>query len=352
MIRNWKGWLGLAVGVLLLWWVLREVALANVWTVLRGSNLWLFAACVIVATGIFPLRARRWQSILEPSVGVIPFGALWRSTTIGMMVSNVFPFRAGEFARPLALARETSRVSFPTALGSLAVDRIFDAIVVFAMMFGAMIVPAFPAGVLLGGRTVPQLAGGAMSAVVFLLVVCYTMVLQPERTLGMVSSVARRVAPRYEPTLMPIVRHGLGGLAVLKDSRRFVAVLGWAIAHWLVNAFGIYLGLRAVGIEVPVSAAFFLQGALGLAASLPGLPGFFGAFETAATIGLGVYGVPKELAVSWALGYHLLTFIPITMIGAYYFTRLGLSMSSLRSEMGAATAVDPAAETAATTRSG
>jgi len=28
--------------------------------------------------------------------------------------------------------------------------------------------------------------------------------------------------------------------------------------------------------------------------------------------------------VTWAIGFHLLSFIPITVIGAYYFVRLGL----------------------------
>ena len=54
-------------------------------------------------------------------------------------MNNVFPFRAGEFARAFALSREVPRVPITTALGSLAVDRIFDAIVLLAMMFGAML---------------------------------------------------------------------------------------------------------------------------------------------------------------------------------------------------------------------
>jgi hypothetical protein len=42
-----------------------------------------------------------------------------------------------------------------------------------------------------------------------------------------------------------------------------------------------------------------------------------------------VYGIGDKLAVSWALAYHLLSFIPITIIGAVYFARLGLSVSTL-----------------------
>lgn len=326
---DWKSALGIVFSALLLWWTLRDVALADVWSVLRASNWPLLLFSVVVATTIFPLRARRWRSILEPTAGVIPFGPLWRSTAIGMMMNNVFPFRAGEFARAFALSREVPRVRVATALSSLAVDRIFDAVVLLAMMFGAMLDPRFPSGVELNGQSMPQIASYGITLVAALLIVCYAVVLQHDRVMQLVSWITRKVIPTREALLVRIVENGVGGLAVLNDSRRFLAVLFWATAHWLVHALGLYLGFLAVGIEVPFSAALFLQGVLGIAVAIPSSPGFFGFFELGATIGLGVYGVPKELAVSWAIGYHLLTFIPITVFGAVYFARLGLSVGAM-----------------------
>jgi uncharacterized protein (TIRG00374 family) len=278
---------------------------------------------------MFPVRARRWRTILEPSAGAIPFGPLWRSTAIGMMMNNVFPFRAGEFARAFALTREVPRVRITTALGSLAVDRIFDAIVLLALMFGALLDPAFPSGTTIMGRTVPQLAAGGIAAVVGLLVVCYFMVLQHGRVMQIVGWIARHTLPRHEDTVVKLVEHGVGGLAVLKDTRRFVAVFLWALLHWLMQAMSFYLAFLAVGIDAPITAALFLQGMIGIGVAIPSSPGFFGVFELAATVGLGIYGVPNALAISWAIGYHILTFIPITVIGAVYFTRIGLSVGAV-----------------------
>ena len=153
MKRDWKSALGIALSALLLWYTMRDVSPAEVWRVLERSNWLLFALCTVVATCIFPLRARRWRTILEPFAGHISFGPLWRSTAIGMMMNNVFPARAGEFGRAFALSREVPRVPITTALGSLAVDRIFDAIVLLSMMFGAMLDPRFPAGTTLAGRS-------------------------------------------------------------------------------------------------------------------------------------------------------------------------------------------------------
>ncbi|MBC8089079.1 MAG: flippase-like domain-containing protein [Phycisphaerae bacterium] len=327
---NWRAALGIALSALLLWLTLRGVEFRDVWQVLRSSNLALFVLGTAVATCMFPLRAIRWQPILEPVAGRIPFAPLWRATAIGMMANNVLPLRAGEVARALALTRQVPRVALATSLSSLAVDRLFDAIIVFLLMFGAMLDPAFPADVRIKGLTIPQMATSGLVLMIILLVGCYTVVLQPERVQKLLSTVALRIMPRFEPALIRFFGHVAGGLAVLKDSRRFLVVLGWALAHWLVHALGLYICFVAVGVDVPFSAALFLQGILAIGVAVPSSPGFVGVFEGAATIGLAVYGVPTTLAVSWAIGYHVLSFIPITTMGAWYFVRLGLGMKELR----------------------
>ena len=76
-----------------------------------------------------------------------------------MMINNVVPARAGEFARAYALSRETRAVSFTSAFTSIALDRVFDALIVFALMFGAMLAPGFPAGATIAGRPATALIG-------------------------------------------------------------------------------------------------------------------------------------------------------------------------------------------------
>ena len=122
----------------------------------------------------------------------------------------------------------------------------------------------------------------------------------------------------------------IGGLSVLRSPGRFAAVMWWTLAHWILNAAGFWLAFRAVGISVPVSAALFLQAFIALGTAVPALPGFFGVFEYMSVQGLAVYGVSQQQAATWAIGFHLLSFIPITLIGAYYFTRLGVRMRDLQ----------------------
>ena len=101
---------------------------------------------------MFPLRARRWRTILDPVAPKLPLGPLWRSMAIGMMVNNVVPLRAGEFARAFALTREVPAVSFSTALASLVVDRVFDAIVVLLLLaVGVVVAATSPPATTIGG---------------------------------------------------------------------------------------------------------------------------------------------------------------------------------------------------------
>src|SRR3954470_21633928 len=105
---------------------------------LRASNLWLWLAATAVSQLTFPLRAIRWRSILQPVAPNVPFGPLWRSTAIGMMVNNTALARAGEVVRAYTLTREVPSIAFGTAFASLMVDRVFDSLVVLMLLLYAL----------------------------------------------------------------------------------------------------------------------------------------------------------------------------------------------------------------------
>ena len=323
---GWRGALGLVLSVLLLWWTLHDVAWGDVWRELRASNLPLFLAAATCATLIFPLRAIRWRVILAPVAPRVPLGMLWRATAIGMMVNNVVPARAGEIARAYALTRETPRVSFAAAFASIALDRVFDAVVLLLLLCVAMLDPRFPGGAVIGGRPVAQWVGSwGTLAMLAVFAGFYVFVLFPQRIVRVFEWFARRVAPSVEARGREMILTFAAGLGVLRHPGRFAAVFGWTVAHWLVHGLAFWLGFKAVGITAPYTAALFLQGLIALGVAVPSSPGFFGLFEALAKTGLSeVYRVPAALAVSWAIGYHILAFIPITLIGAVYFVRMGL----------------------------
>jgi uncharacterized membrane protein YbhN (UPF0104 family) len=210
------------------------------------------------------------------------------------------------------------------------VDRLFDALVLLALLCAALLDPRFPDGVTIGGQGMGQLALGGLAVIGGAVAAAFLAARWPHRLVSLVRGGVRLIAPRLEGRVVLLATEATASLAVLADPRRFLAVFGWTLVHWLVHAASMHLGFVAVGIDLPLSASLFLMGVISFGVALPSSPGFFGVFEGAATVGLGVYGVPKELAISWALAYHLLSFIPITVLGALALAAVGLTPQELR----------------------
>ena len=331
MKLNWRSALGILLSAGFLYLAFKDIPFSSVMANVRQAHVGLLALSAVAATFIFPLRARRWRPILDPIAPNLPFGTLWRPTAIGMMINNVIPARAGEFARAFALSRSTPAVPFPAAFASLAVDRLFDAVVVLLLMFGAMLDPVFPKGAQVFGRSMSSIGVVGVLFVVVVLAAMYSMVLFPGHVLATYELIARRLAPKLEAKGRTALIALTNGLSVLRTPSRFLSVFGWTLVHWLLNAFAFWIAFRAVGITAPYSAALFLQGIIAIGVAAPQAPGFFGVFELFGKEGLSLYGVSPDAAVTWAIGFHALSYLPITVIGAWYFLRAGLSMGEIES---------------------
>ena len=328
MKLDWRGALGIALSALLLWYLLRG-HLGDVVGVLRTSNLAMWILASAAATSIFPLRARRWQAILAPLAGRIPFGPLWRATAIGMMMNNVFPLRAGEFARPFVLSRERKDVPFAAGFASLAVDRLFDGVVVLLLMVAATFDPRFPADANIGGVPASRIAFSAAGFLGVVGVGLYTLVFFPHFMFRVAETVLGAISPKLADKIVGLMKTFASGLGMLRSPALALEVFGWTLVHWLMNGLAFYFGFLALDIDAPFSAALFVQGIVVVGVALPSSPGFFGVFEGAAKVGLMLYGVSDALALGWGIGFHIFSFVPITLIGGWYFSRMNLHLRDI-----------------------
>src|SRR6185436_1855874 len=97
MSKRWIGLLGVAITIACIVYVFRLMDWEDARRRLATADYRLLALSAVAATGMFPLRARRWRTILDPVAPKLPFGPLWRSVAIGQMLNNVVPSgRAGE----------------------------------------------------------------------------------------------------------------------------------------------------------------------------------------------------------------------------------------------------------------
>ena len=248
------------------------------------------------------------------------------------MGNNLLPLRVGEFARAYALSR-TEPVTLVASFGSLVVERLFDGIFVVILLFVAMAAPSFPDVQLAGGNTYVSAARGVAIAIGLALAILFVLVWKPTQAVRFFERVAARLLPeKMRRPVIDALEAFLSGVGVLRNPVLALRTIGWSIVLWWFNAVGFWIGFRAFGLDLPFSAALFLQSAVALAVSLPSAPGFFGPFELATRFVVAdMFGADPTRALAYAAGFHLAGFIPVTLIGLYYAWRLGLSLREVSS---------------------
>lgn len=322
---------GITLSLLLLAWVLRDVSPGEVAREIARADLLLLTLSIAVTMSGFAIRALRWGVLLTPVHRRIPFRPRYAAVMIGFAANNLLPARVGEFARALTLARVT-RVGAAASFATLVVERILDGLVLIGLLFWAMSAASFPALEAVAGVDPRAAARVVALAMALVAVALLALVLAPARAVRFSEAVARRILPeRLARPLVSALESFLAGLAVLRDSRLLALSVVLALGQWVVTGVSFLLAFRAFGIdEVPYGGAIFLQSLISLAVAVPSSPGFFGPFEAAARVGLALWAVAPEKAVSFAVGYHIGGFIPVTLIGIYYVWRLDLSWSDVR----------------------
>jgi uncharacterized membrane protein YbhN (UPF0104 family) len=107
------------------------------------------------------------------------------------------------------------------------------------------------------------------------------------------------------------------------------ASLGLSAVAWALEAGMIVLTGRALGLAIGFPLAIVLLLGINLALVLPSMPAGAGVFEAGATLVLLIAGFGKEDAVAFAVLYHAVQVIPVTLIGAAIVMRTGPTLGGL-----------------------
>jgi uncharacterized membrane protein YbhN (UPF0104 family) len=233
--------------------------------------------------GIQLARAGYWRSILR-SLALIPLRTMFRYTIAASTASIVLPARGGEALRVWWLHQ---RHAIPLA----AVGAAF----VFEKMLDIV--------------------------VLMLLVAPLPWLLPSERWLGLVRLATPLVLVVALAALL-LARGGRRRLRWLAELHLFdelILVLmgfGCVVAAWLLDVSIISLAMHAVAIPVRLDAALLVLLLVNLAVAVPAAPGNIGTLELGATFALTTLGVQPERAAAFALLYHGVQIVPLTVLAA------------------------------------
>lgn len=272
------------------------------------------------------IRAGRWTILLKSLVNVstreiVPINA------VGFMANNVLPLRTGELVRAYIVSQKYG-IRKTAALATIAVERIFDGLVMLGFILTAATVVSLTNQLRHIALIAFMLFAGVLIGL-FLLTLGGNL---RDRLLQIV------IGPLPTPMADRVERMAesmLSGLGILRRKTDLGLVAALSIVAWLFEASTYWWVSRAFGFDLTsvlgVPETLLTTGIANLATLIPSGPGYVGTFENGVGLVLSnALGVSKTLSLTYAIVLHALLFFPVTIWGAIEWWRQHLSLRKVR----------------------
>jgi uncharacterized protein (TIRG00374 family) len=284
----------LAVGVsaVCLYLATRGVDWHAVLAAIAGAHWgWVFVV-VVISLALHVVRAERWRVLLRPVVHA-PYWPALSATYIGFGASMVLPLRLGEIVRPALFARRVG-IGLPAALSSVVVERIFD--MLFVMVCFVLVALTYDEL-----ATYRDAAWGLAAA---LLVGTGALLILSRRRRwadAVVAWVTRPLPARVAGVVRRLAASLLDGMGGVGHGPTLIAVLVYSAILWGMIAMTYLCSFLALDVQVPlVSASLAAVVVVAFFVFLPQAPGYVGTWQAGCVVALGLFAVPRDLAVSYA----------------------------------------------------
>jgi len=316
---------GIAISALLVWLSVRGIDFRGVIDGFRVIRPGYVVAALAAMTLMQVLRSIRWGLILRP-IGKVDQLSLFSVTSVGFLAIIAIPARLGELARPYLITKK-SRIPMSSALGTIFVERVLDSLTVLIIAAISLFFIPLPPW-LVRSTTLLLLATLAISAVMILMIV------RREASLHVLAPLIGRLPARYAVAVNRLIDRFIEGFRILVDPALLLFVTLLSIVIWLVDVLAIYLLFLAFGLHLPVVAAFVLMIILIIGIAIPTAPGFIGNWHYFCILGLGLFGIPKTDALTFAIIYHALSIGIVILLGLIFLPFNRFSVADLRRQTG------------------
>lgn len=294
--------------------------------------------------GVQLFRAWRWRFLLTPITETPP--GLWRLlmiSSVGFGAIMLMPLRLGELVRPFLISdprdadaaqprsgRDGQRLRMTAALGTIAVERVMDGLMVSLFLFGSFLVlgkrPDAPSWMMPTAYTALAVFGGAaLFLTVGLLRAEFAVRLA--LTLSLVGPLAHRWggrAERFRSRLDDLLRALISGFAALSDAGCLSRFILTSVVYWGFNGLGFWVLSRAFHLDLPLVNSFAICGMVAIGIILPAGPGLVGNFHEFGKFGLQL-SVPAAVIAGPGMAYVVL------IHGLHFVWYVGLGLLALRS---------------------
>nr|WP_290665547.1 lysylphosphatidylglycerol synthase transmembrane domain-containing protein [Ardenticatena sp.] len=318
--------LSLTIGLVIFIAVFWNTDWGILWASFRNANPFLIGlAFLLTIAGVF-FRAIRWRWFFWPHHDRLRIATLFDVVGIGYLVNMLFPARAGDVVRSYLLSEwHEGEPTLPQALSATVFERLFDTLVIVAIVVGLLPVLPLPSALVHAGF----LLGGGTLAVILIATV---LTIHPEWGRRQLTRLLVRIPRLHADLWAQRLFSLLDSFAVMHAPSVLARILFWSVPTWGLTILTYWLVILAFGLNVPptVAALTIVAAAFGLA--LPS-PGGLGPFEGAVTAALLLVGMEENIARSVALALHGVNFFGLIAAGMIGLGRRGMGYRQMVAAM-------------------
>ena len=278
------------------------------------ANDWGLLPIILAMFASHWLRAVRWRYFMEP-IKRVDTPTLFAATMIGYYGNNVFPLRAGEVLRAYSIGKAAG-VSRMASFATIIVERLIDIFSLLLLLALSVGFHDYPNWIEKGAWLLFFLTSAGTIFMVFLM----------QRTLQTLRLVERFTTPlpqRVREMVQKLLRSFLDGFGIFQKSEHFWTIAWQSVVIWLFYAATIYFTLEAFGLNdkfyLPLGASFIILVMISLGIMVPAAPGYVGTFHWICQQALVLFNVSESESLSFAVIMHISNFIPVTLVGFYYY---------------------------------
>ena len=318
-----KSWIGLALSLLFLGLALRNVEWAGVWSSWRAARVdWLVLGTALLV-GSWVVAAFRWRLLLSGVAGLRTRDT-FAFIMIGYLANTVLPLRLGDLARASLIGRKRE-LGISRSLGSIAIERLMDVLMLVALTLALMRVLEIPAPIQAG---LTGMVAAGLVGLVGLMAVSLNRKHLPRLTAFLAKIVPHRLADR----VTTLLGNFSSGADVLHRPAGFLAVVALSAGVWLAASVGTLAWVTAFHLDVPWYAGFFVLVMVNLGSAIPSSPGYIGVYHYLAMLALSLWTPDRNATLAYAIGTHALNMLANVGLGSFFLAREGVSLRNLKAE--------------------
>ncbi len=342
MVKKIIFWLGMAVTVVCMYFVLRGIKYNELLEIVSHINIWLLCATVALYIGGYYIRAERWHHLLK-HIKPLKAVELFPYLVMGFMFNNVLPARAGEFIRAYMTGTKKG-VSKSSTFATVVIERVFDGLVmIFYFIIGYLAfhfitkqseVPPINVFSFSFGVKDAVLAFAIAGSVLFIgiFVFMFMLLYKREATEKFIHTMLKVFPESIRSKAVGFLDTFINGLGVLGSLKDIMTVFGLSFLAWTVEAFTYWLMGQAMHLHISFLLICLIMSVANFAIMVPSTAGGVGPFEFFGMAIMLLFAYQKEEAAAFVFIVHMMILIPIIILGLIFMFTEGLTFKKVLTE--------------------